>query len=94
MMKSIIQALYNGNPAPSDAGFEHNVNYDDVLEKISEITDYLKTKLDVDEHKIFLDLEALQSKITTAEADKSFKHGFCIAALLMIEIFTAENLIS
>jgi hypothetical protein len=91
LMKSILQAIYNGTINPSELILSEDPEYRSANQKIGEIKTYLKEKLSEEDCKRLSELDDLFNQVISMDSETSFCYGFKLGTLLMIEVFSKEE---
>ncbi|WP_334077934.1 DUF6809 family protein [Paenibacillus sanfengchensis] len=90
-MKSVLEALYDGEIRPEEKIVPTDLEYRRISKKISEAMEMWKEKLSADD---FNQLEAmldLRGQSESMYATASFTNGLQLGALMMIEIYAAKE---
>lgn len=90
-MKTILEELYEGNIYPDELIIPKDLGYNPLNQKISDMLEMLKKKLQEDDYKqleMFMDLRGESSSM---EASASFVYGFKLGALIMIDVLTRKE---
>jgi len=87
MSKSFMYDLYFGNLVPWERGRSQDPNYTPINRKVSDIKEHFKGLLSPEEYKKFEEMEDLKAQSGTIEDVNLFEYGFCMGALLMMEVF-------
>ena len=90
-MKSILQALYDGEIFPDELIVPKDPEYRPIHRKISAEKEYLKQKLTEEDYKRLEKIDNLLCQATSMSAYEAFSYGFKLGAILMIEIFTGAD---
>ena len=90
-MKSILKALYTGDLNITDPVFPDDDNYRNMSRNIDDIKISLRDKLPADNADMLEKLCTLQYEIAGFDTFEGFKSGFCIGALIMLEVMTSKE---
>lgn len=91
-MKSIIKSLYMNDIDISNNSFPKDPEYRDINHQISDIIVKFTENLSEKDKKLFDNLNDLQSKRNSFDNVESFKSGFCIGVLMMIDVMNSNEL--
>lgn len=90
-MKSILQGLYEGEIFPDELIVPKDPEYRSVNKKIGEQKAYFKQKLSEEDSRKLEEFDSLYSQTSSMDSEASFLYGFCLGAMLMIEVFTGKE---
>lgn len=90
-MKSILKALYMGNLELSQGSFPKDSEYRDIIHSISDIKTVFEEKLTIEDTEKLERLYDLQSEIASFDTNESFRSGFCVGALVTLEVMTGKE---
>lgn len=91
MSKSIMYDLYFGNLTPWDRGCPQASVYMSLARKVGDLKNHFKEVLSSEEYEEFEKLEDLQTQAGTIEDADLFEYGFCMATLIMIDVFNFKD---
>jgi len=86
-MKSILQALYDGEVFLDELIVSKDPEYRPTHKKISAEKEYLKQKLSEEDYQRIEAIDNLFCQTTSMSAYEAFSYGFKLGATLLIEIF-------
>ena len=90
-MKSILEELHNGSVYPAELICSADPDYRDTHRKISEETKYFTAEMCEENRQRFDDLQSLYNHSSFLHGTESFIHGFRLATLIMIEVYTGKG---
>jgi hypothetical protein len=86
MMKSILEALFEGELSPAGMIIPDTPEYHQVNNEIVNLTETWKRKLSEADYQSFEELLELINKSNMMEAAASFSYGFKLCAALLLEV--------
>jgi hypothetical protein len=86
IMKSILEALFEGELSPAEMITPETTEYHQVNSEIVNLTETWKRKLSEDDYQSFEELLELINKSNMMEAAASFSYGFKLCATLLLEV--------
>lgn len=86
MSKSLMYDLYFGNLNPWERGRAQDPDYTPLTRKIGDIKVHFQKLLSAEEYEKFEEMGNLQSQAGTIEEVDLFEYGFCMGALIMIDV--------
>ena len=89
-MNSVLNELYNGNINPYELIYPKDPEFCEINEKISDETLFWKSKLTKEEFNRLEDLQNLLMQSSSVELRETFKYGFKLGVMIMIESFTGS----
>ena len=91
MSKSIMYDLFYGNLVPCARGRVQDPAYTLISRKIDELKTHIKQILPPEEYQKFEEMENLFYESGTFEDIDLFEYGFCMGALIMIDVINFKN---
>lgn len=92
-MKSVIDALFEGKILPYEQiGVTGDDEYDEVNRNIRGEKEYFKSKLTEQDRQRLDALENLYTQSSYIQDVETFRYGFRLGVLIMVEIFTGKDL--
>lgn len=91
MKNPIMHDLYFGSLVPWERGRSHDPAYSAATQKISDIKEHFRALLSPDECKRFEQMENLEVDCSTIEEIELFEYGFCMASLIMMDVFAFKE---
>jgi len=91
MSKSILEALYYGEIRPCEQRMRRNPVRKEMINKIENEENYLKSKLSCEDWDHFQELCGLCNDVTGDNQADIFSRGFVIGALLIFEIMERKD---
>lgn len=90
-MKTILQALYDGEIYPDEIIVSKDPEYHHVNQKIGDEKAYLKQKLLGEDYQHLEGLDNLYNQSNSMDSKASFLYGFRLGAMLIIEVFMGKG---
>ena len=90
-MKSILEELYNGSVYPAEQVCPADPEYHPLNKEIVEEIDYFISKMSEEDRQRFDKLDELFNRSSYMYATASFVHGFRLAALMMIDVYSGKG---
>lgn len=91
MKKSFMYDLYFGNLVPWERGRSQDPDYTPLTRKISDIKVHFQNLLSSDEFEKLEEMGNLQAEASTIEEIDLFEYAFCMAVLMMIDVFNFKE---
>jgi len=93
MAQSIIDALFNGKVMPYEQiGVTGDDEYEAINRNIREEKEYFKSKLTEQDRQRLEAFESLFSQSSSIQNVETFRYGFRLGVMIMVEIFTGKDL--
>jgi hypothetical protein len=86
MMKTILEALFEGELSPSGMITPESPEYHQLNSEIVHLTETWQNKLPEDDYELLEELLELINKSNMMEAAASFTYGFRLCAALLVEV--------
>lgn len=90
MTKSFLSGLYFGNLAPWERRRPQDP-YDLLTRKISDMKTHFQSLLPPDALKAFEEMRNMQAQAGAIEEAELFEYAFCMAMLLMMDVFAFKE---
>lgn len=90
-MESILSQLYGGEIFPAEQIFPRDAEYRPICKRVEEERTWLKEKLNQEDGERLDGLHDDYFELSYMSDLASFSSGFRLAALLMCEVFTGEE---
>ena len=88
---SLLNELYYGNLFPADFRMADQPQYRRTLEKLVEKESKLDAFLPPDMQEVFHEFEAMQEKLSSDHAFRSFAEGIRLGCRFMLEVLPKEE---
>ena len=83
---NMFHELYYGNISPWDKKIEDGGEYAKQTEKLLQYANAIMPTLDNESRKLWEEFIAVQAETEALSNERSFADGFCLGAMLMLEI--------
>lgn len=90
-MESILEELYNGNIRPFEVILSRNPEYRPLNQKISEMTENWRKRLNKEEFKELEELMDMRSEVNDMHTTAAFIHGFKLGAAVLVEVMDGRD---
>ncbi len=87
-MRKILEDFFYGKLYPYEKVVPQKPEYLNTHNKISEIEETLKSKMQAEDYKLIERIECLFGESSTLYGESCFSYGFKIGILLMCEVFS------
>jgi hypothetical protein len=90
---SILKALYSGSILPDKMSTSsyNKSEYQQISQKLADLTEKLEKKLGEDDRKLFLTILDLMVSSERSEVFSTFEYGFRLGAAIMVEVLVNKE---